>query len=106
MRKNTAFAIAATIMGLAMIFWAKSAVVATHAEVTGCIVALCRHVQPIPANPRRRTVLLIGCSGWTFLTYCLLPRSRAERQFRAAFFDAWRRNSTAEKSFSAQSNTL
>ncbi len=34
MRKNTAFAIAATIMGLAMIFWAKSAVVATHAEVT------------------------------------------------------------------------
>jgi hypothetical protein len=33
MRKNTTFAIAATMLGLAMIFWAKSAVVATHAEV-------------------------------------------------------------------------
>jgi hypothetical protein len=33
MRKNTIFAIAATIMGLAMIVWAKSSVVTTHAEV-------------------------------------------------------------------------
>jgi len=33
MRKNTIFAIVATIMGLAMIVWAKSSVVTTHAEV-------------------------------------------------------------------------
>jgi hypothetical protein len=33
MRKNATFAIAATIMGLAMIVWAKSSVVTTHAEV-------------------------------------------------------------------------
>ena len=33
MRKNTIFAIAATIMGLAIIVWAKSSVVTTHAEV-------------------------------------------------------------------------
>jgi hypothetical protein len=33
MRKNTSFAIAATMLGLAMIFWAKSSVVASHVEV-------------------------------------------------------------------------
>ena len=33
MRKNASFAIAATIFGLAMIFWAKSSVVATSADV-------------------------------------------------------------------------
>ena len=33
MRKNTIFAIAATIMGLAMIVWVKSSVVTTHGEV-------------------------------------------------------------------------
>jgi hypothetical protein len=33
MRKNASFAIAATIMGLAMIFWAKSSVTATSADV-------------------------------------------------------------------------
>lgn len=33
MRKNTTFAIVATIMGLAMIVWVKSSVVTTHAEV-------------------------------------------------------------------------
>jgi hypothetical protein len=33
MRKNTIFAIVATIMGLAMIVWVKSSVVTTHAEV-------------------------------------------------------------------------
>jgi hypothetical protein len=33
MRKNASFAIAATMMGLAMIFWAKSNVVATSADV-------------------------------------------------------------------------
>jgi hypothetical protein len=33
MRKNASFAIAATIMGLAMIFWAKSSVTATSADI-------------------------------------------------------------------------
>jgi hypothetical protein len=33
MRKNASFAIAATIIGLAMIFWAKSSVTATSADV-------------------------------------------------------------------------
>jgi hypothetical protein len=33
MRKNTSFAIAATMLGLAVIFWAKSSVVATSADV-------------------------------------------------------------------------
>ena len=33
MRKNTSFAIAATMLGLAMIFWAKSSVVATSADM-------------------------------------------------------------------------
>ena len=33
MRKNTTFAIVATIMGLAMIVWAKSSVVTIHADV-------------------------------------------------------------------------
>jgi hypothetical protein len=33
MRKNTSFAIAATIMGLAMVFWAKSSVDATSADI-------------------------------------------------------------------------
>jgi hypothetical protein len=33
MRKNASFAVAAAIMALAMIFWAKSSVVATNAEI-------------------------------------------------------------------------
>jgi hypothetical protein len=33
MRKNTGFAIAATMLGLALIFWAKSSVVATSADM-------------------------------------------------------------------------
>jgi hypothetical protein len=32
MRKNTSFAIVATMLGLAMIFWVKSSVVATSAD--------------------------------------------------------------------------
>jgi hypothetical protein len=32
MRKNMSFAIAATMLGLAVIFWAKSSVVATSAD--------------------------------------------------------------------------
>jgi hypothetical protein len=33
MRKNTSFAVAAAVMGLAMAFWVKSAVVASSADV-------------------------------------------------------------------------
>ena len=33
MRKNAGFAVAATMLALAMIFWAKSSVVATSADV-------------------------------------------------------------------------
>ena len=33
MRKNASFAIAATIFALSMVFWAKSSVVATSADV-------------------------------------------------------------------------
>jgi hypothetical protein len=34
MRKNTSFAIAATMLGLAVLFWAKSSVVATSADIS------------------------------------------------------------------------
>jgi hypothetical protein len=44
MRKNTSFAIAATIMGLAMIFWAKSSVVATSADMARPKIGLSAHV--------------------------------------------------------------
>ena len=52
MRKNTTFAIVATIMGLAMIVWVKSSVVTTHAEVAaeGGVVALSRNAQLTPAH--------------------------------------------------------
>jgi hypothetical protein len=33
MRKNTGFAIATTMLGVAMIFWARSAVLATGADI-------------------------------------------------------------------------
>jgi hypothetical protein len=33
MRKNTSFAVAATMMGMAMLFWAKSSMVASSADV-------------------------------------------------------------------------
>jgi hypothetical protein len=33
MRKNTSFAIVATMLGLAMLFWVKSSVVATSADL-------------------------------------------------------------------------
>jgi hypothetical protein len=44
MRKHTSFAIAATIMGLAMIFWAKASVVATNADFARPKVALSPYV--------------------------------------------------------------
>ena len=33
MRKNTSFAVAATVMGVAMVFWLKSVVVASSADI-------------------------------------------------------------------------
>jgi hypothetical protein len=33
MRKNTSFTVAAAVMGVAMVFWVKSAVVASSADV-------------------------------------------------------------------------
>jgi hypothetical protein len=63
MRKNASFAIAATIIGLAMIFWAKSSVTATSADVVrpqGWVVICCRHAQPIPADSGGRSDLVIS----------------------------------------------
>jgi hypothetical protein len=37
MRKNTSFTVAAAIMGLAVIFWAKSSVVATSADTRSMV---------------------------------------------------------------------
>ena len=37
MRKNTSFTVAAAIMGLAVIFWAKSSVVATSADTRSAV---------------------------------------------------------------------
>jgi hypothetical protein len=37
MRKNTSFTVAAAIMGLAMIFWAKSSVVAPSADTRSTV---------------------------------------------------------------------
>jgi hypothetical protein len=44
MRKHISFTVAATILGLAMAFWAKSAVVATHADVVRPAVGLSPYV--------------------------------------------------------------
>jgi hypothetical protein len=44
MRKHASFAVAATIMALAMIFWAKSSVVATNADVVRPKVGLSPYV--------------------------------------------------------------
>jgi hypothetical protein len=46
MRKNTSFAIAATMLGLAMIFWAKSSVVATSADVVRPSVGMAYTAMP------------------------------------------------------------
>jgi hypothetical protein len=40
MRKNTSVAIAATMLGLAMFFWAKSSVVATSADIARTKIGL------------------------------------------------------------------
>jgi len=51
MRKNTSFAIAATMLGLAMIFWAKS-VVATSADIVRPKIGLSTYfVTPSPYLP-------------------------------------------------------
>jgi hypothetical protein len=49
MRKHASFATAAAIMALAMIFWAKSSVVATHADVVRPKVGLSPYV--VMSNP-------------------------------------------------------
>jgi hypothetical protein len=49
MRKHTSFAIAAAIMVLAMIFWAKSSVVATNADAVRPKVGLSPYV--LMSNP-------------------------------------------------------
>ncbi len=54
MRKNIAFAMAATVLGMVMIFWAKSVVVATHAEVIRPTVGWSPYVvMPNPYLPIR-----------------------------------------------------
>ena len=47
MRKHVSFAVAATIMALAMIFWAKSSVVATNADIVKPKVGLSPYVVMI-----------------------------------------------------------
>jgi hypothetical protein len=49
MRKHASFAIAATIMALAMIFWARSSVVATNADIIRPKVGLSPYV--VMSNP-------------------------------------------------------
>jgi hypothetical protein len=44
MRKHTSFAVAATIIGLAMIAWAESSVVATHDDTVRPQVGLSPYV--------------------------------------------------------------
>jgi hypothetical protein len=46
MRKNTSFAIAATMLGLAMIFWVKSSVVATSADMVRPNVGMSNTAMP------------------------------------------------------------
>jgi hypothetical protein len=49
MRKHTSFAMAAAMMALATIFWVKSSVVATHADVVRPRVGLSPYV--VMSNP-------------------------------------------------------
>jgi hypothetical protein len=49
MRKHTGFAMAAAIMALAMIFWARSNVVATNADIVRPKVGLSPYV--VMSNP-------------------------------------------------------
>jgi hypothetical protein len=55
MRKNTSFAIAATMLVLATIFWAKSSVVATSADMArpqaGIISYVAMHGSFLPVKP-------------------------------------------------------
>ncbi len=51
MRKNMSFAIAAAIMGLAMIFWAKSSVEATSADIARPKVGMSAHIGAPPYLP-------------------------------------------------------
>ena len=60
MRKSATFGVAATIMGLATIFWIRSSVVATSADVRprAEMLSFCRPVQLESAGPEHRTRFL------------------------------------------------
>jgi hypothetical protein len=60
MRKNASFATAAAVMALTMIFWAKSSVVATHADV----------VRP-----------MVGSSLYVVMSNSYLPIQRLEEAY-------------------------
>jgi len=51
MRKNTSFAIVATIIGLAIVFWAKSSVEATSADIARPKLAISAHAGTPPYLP-------------------------------------------------------
>jgi hypothetical protein len=53
MRKNISFAIAATMLGLAMIFFAKSSVVATSADMVRPNVGMSHAAMPASILPVR-----------------------------------------------------
>jgi hypothetical protein len=53
MRKNISFAIAATMLGLAMIFSAKSSVVATSADMVRPNVGMSHTAMPVSFLPVR-----------------------------------------------------
>jgi hypothetical protein len=53
MRKNTSFAVAATVMGLVMVFWVKSGIVASSADVRPKAAGSLHFVTSSPYLPFR-----------------------------------------------------
>jgi hypothetical protein len=53
MRKHISFTIATAVLAVAMIFWAKSAVVATHADPARPAVGITTYVMPNSYLPIR-----------------------------------------------------
>jgi hypothetical protein len=53
MRKNTSFAVAATVMSVAMVFWLKSAIVASSADIRPNASAPLYFVTSAPYLPFR-----------------------------------------------------
>ncbi len=51
MRNHIAFAMATAVIGLAMLFWAKSAVVSSHPDAVRPLVGLAPHVMSNPYLP-------------------------------------------------------